>query len=361
MKTAWAMVFVGPGKPLEMREYPVPDPEPGALLVETSIATICGSDIHTATGRRGGDIPGILGHEITGRIIKLGSRSMTDIAGQPLQENDRVTWSIAAGCGECVFCKKWKLPQKCVKLFKYGHASCAEWPYFNGGFADVVYIRPGTAVLRVPDDLDDRLIVPINCALSTVMHGVEKMALHEGDTAVIQGAGMLGIYAAAVLRNHGCAKVFIIDQDIRRLKVAEKFGGTPLLLGEYGNAGIKDIVMQNTGGFGADAVLEVCGVPESIPAGVDMLRTGGHYVTAGVVFPDARFELDGYRIITGMITLAGIHNYRPDHLLKALDFVNETAHEYPFEELITAEFPLDDINEALTAAQDRKNIRVAIC
>jgi Zn-dependent alcohol dehydrogenase len=62
-----------------------------------------------------------------------------------------------------------------------------------------------------------------------------------------------------------------------------------------------------------------------------------------------------------MITLAGIHNYRPDHLLKALDFVNETAHEYPFEELITAEFPLDDINEALTAAQDRKNIRVAIC
>ncbi len=361
MKLARAMIFTGPGKPLECCEYPVPEPAPGALVVRITMATICGSDIHTATGRRSEDTPAILGHEITGRIIRMGTRITTDALGQPLHENDRITWSIAASCGKCVFCKDWHLPQKCLHLFKYGHASSLEWPHFNGGFAEIVYIRPGTTVLKVPDALSDEVVTPINCALATVMHGVEKMNLNGDDRVVVQGAGMLGIYAAAVLRDRGCRNVFVIDIDPVRLAMAEKFGASALSLNEYGPSGIVDIIKQNTDGFGADAVLEVCGNPRSIATGVSLLRTGGCCVTAGLVFPGAAFELDGQRMTKGMITLSGIHNYRPEHLIAALKFIERTRDQYPYEELISAKFPLDDINRALAAAQEKKNIRVAIC
>ena len=361
MNFARAMVFTEPGKALELRKYPIPAPAPDAMLVKIAMATICGSDIHTATGRRGGDIPGILGHEIAGRIIKTGKEIKTDALGKPLRINDRITWSIAASCGKCVFCKDWNLPQKCLNLFKYGHASSQEWPHFNGGFAEIVYIRPGTTVLKVPDTLSNEVVTPINCALATVMHGIEKMCLNGNDRVAVQGAGMLGIYAAAVLRSRGCREVFVIDVNPDRLAMAKKFGASTLSLSEYGTDEIVAIIKRKTDGFGVDAVLEVCGAPDSVQPGISMLRTGGRYVTAGLVFPGTDFKLDGERITKNMITISGIHNYRPTHLLKALKFVEETQTQYPYEELITARFPLDRINEGLTAAQERKNIRVAIC
>jgi putative phosphonate catabolism associated alcohol dehydrogenase len=361
MSSALAMLFLGSGKALEPYEYPVPDPEPGALVVKVSMATICGSDLHTVSGRRSGDIPGILGHEISGRIIKMGKELKADAVGRKLQENDRVTWSIAASCGKCVFCRDWKLPQKCLHLFKYGHAPSREWPHFNGGFAEIVYIRPGTTVLKIPDILSDEAVTPINCALATVMHGVEKMCLSGNEKVIVMGAGMLGIYAAAVLRSRGCREVFVIDVNPDRLTVAEKFGASTISLQEYGIEEITDIIKEKTNGFGADAVLEVCGAPESIPAALAMLRTGGRLVTAGMVFPGVKLELDARRLTTGMITLTGIHNYRPDHLVKALSFIEENNHLYPFEKLISARFSLADINNALQSAADRRNIRVAIC
>lgn len=360
MSSARAVVFVGPGKPLELREYPIPEPESGALLVKTGMATICGSDLHTVSGRRSGDVPGILGHEITGRILRMGKDVKTDAVGRELRENDRITWSIAASCGRCVYCKDWNLPQKCLHLFKYGHAPCDSWPHFNGGFAEVVYIRTGTAVLKLPDTLSDAVAAPINCALATVMHGIEKMELRGGERVVVMGAGMLGIYAVAVLRRRGCREVLITDPDPYRLAMAEKFGGTPLLTESSARDEMVSLVKSRTDGFGADAVLEVCGVPESIPLGMSMLRIGGRLVTAGMVFPGAVLQLDARLLTTGMITLSGIHNYRPCHLAEALRFVEENNGIYPFEELVGAVFPLEKINEAMTAAKDRKNIRVAV-
>ncbi|MDD5728528.1 MAG: zinc-binding dehydrogenase [Victivallales bacterium] len=360
MNSARAMLFLGPGKALEPYEYPVPDPEPGALLVKVTMTTICGSDMHTVSGRRPGGVPGILGHEISGRIIKLGKAVESDASGRKLRENDRVTWSIAASCGKCSYCTDWKLPQKCLHLFKYGHASSREWPHFNGGFAEIVYIRPGTTVLKVPDSISDAAVTPINCALATVMHGIEKMALRGGEQVVVMGAGMLGIYAAAVLRRRVCREVMVIDPDSRRLKTAEKFGGTPLIPENFSPDEIAAMVKNQTGGFGADAVLEVCGVPESIVAGMALLRNGGRLVTAGMVFPGAALRLDARLLTTKMISLSGIHNYRPDHLIEALRFVEENNDIYPFAELVGASFPLAAVNAALTAAANRRHIRVAV-
>lgn len=361
MKTALAMVFTGVGRPLEMREYPVPVPARDELVVKVGMSTICGSDLHTVGGRRACETPMILGHEITGRVLLAGADVTADALGQPLREGDRVTWSIAASCGQCVACRDWKLPQKCLHLFKYGHAASLGPPYFNGGFAEVVYLRRGTTVLKIPDELSDREVTPINCALATVMHGVEKMELTGGDRVLIQGAGMLGIYAAAVLSERGCASVLIADVDPVRLAVAARFGGAGILLDGATPEERKQQLREQIPAASLDAVLEVSGNPESVSLGLACLRPGGRYVTAGLVYPGAGLELDGRELVISMLTLRGIHNYRPEHLIQSLELIRTHAGNYPFAELITAEFPLRELNRAMEAARDRRNIRVAIC
>ena len=331
------------------------------MVVRVGLATICGSDVHTVTGRRKGDVPGILGHEITGEVLQRGQDVRTDSIGQVLVEGDRVTWSIAASCGRCVFCRRYDLPQKCETLFKYGHAPCDAWPHFNGGFAEIVYVRPGTTVLRVPEGVSDEEVAPINCALATVMHAVEELSVTAGDRVVVLGAGTLGLYAAAVLSDRGCGEIVVVDVDENRLARAGQFGATRCLSRRtLGEEEVRKQVLAVTEGRGADAVLEVCGVAESVPAGLKLLRIGGRLVTVGLVFPHATITLDGMQIVTRMLRIKGIHNYHGRHLIEAMRFVTEARGRYPFRELVTARFPLSEINTAFTAAQDRSNIRVAV-
>src|SRR5262245_2931038 len=118
---ARVVLFHGPGQPLEMVTHPVPEPAGGEVLVRISCCTLCGSDLHTHAGRRSGPVPAVLGHEITGRIEAFGPDApRTDITGAALAVGDRITWSLVVSCGDCFFCRG-DLPQKCERLFKYGH------------------------------------------------------------------------------------------------------------------------------------------------------------------------------------------------------------------------------------------------
>ena len=146
-------------------------PNTDEVLVQVSLATaICGSDLHTFTGRRTAPVPCVLGHEAVGRIAA--PTQVCDAYGEPLHEGDRVTWSIMAACGACEYCNERNLPQKCERLFKYGHAQSVAPHFLNGGFAEGVCLRPGTAIYRIPDAVSDIEAAPLNCALSTVLGGL---------------------------------------------------------------------------------------------------------------------------------------------------------------------------------------------
>jgi threonine dehydrogenase-like Zn-dependent dehydrogenase len=111
---------------------------------------------------------------------------------------------------------------------------------------------------------------------------------------------------------------------------------------------------------GADAVIEVCGVPEALPLGLEMIRVGGTYVIAGLVSPGANVTLDANRFVKKMITLKGIHNYHPRHLIEALDFVLSHKSEYPFAELVDGQYALDDVTQAMSDASSQRVLRAAI-
>jgi threonine dehydrogenase-like Zn-dependent dehydrogenase len=111
---------------------------------------------------------------------------------------------------------------------------------------------------------------------------------------------------------------------------------------------------------GADAIIEVCGVPEVIPQGLQMLRVGGRYVLGGLVNPGADVTIDANVLVKRWITLRGIHNYHPRHLIQALDFVMANRALFPFKSIVDSKFALKDLDVAFKKASERTVLRAAI-
>ena len=359
--TARAAVYPSPNKPFEIREFPLRAVADGELLVRVSMSSICRSDIHSWQGKRPNPCPGLLGHEIIGCIEQQGSRVCHDLRGTPLAVGDRITWTEFFHSGADYYDAIHNLPQKAVGLRKYGHESAEMEPHFLGGFAEYCYVMPGTGVLKLSDQLTDEEAVPLNCAAATMASVCEASQIGLGDTVVVQGLGLLGIYGVAMARARGAARVIGIDTVSARLETARRFGATSNLnAAELNEQDLIETVRQQTGPDGADVVLEVCGNANVIPVGIQMLRKGGRYTTAGLVSPGANVTFDANILVQRMVTLRGIHNYHPRHLLQAHDFVLSERARLPFGNLIEARFPLDQINEAFQQAADRIVLRACV-
>lgn len=352
-------LFHGAGQPFELCEQQITTPNADEILVRVSLATICGSDLHTFTGRRAAPVPCVLGHEAVGRIVA--PTEARDAYGDPLCEGDRVTWSIMAACGTCEYCNRRNLPQKCEKLFKYGHAR-SESPYLlNGGFAEEICLRSGTAIYRIPDAVSDIEAAPLNCALATVLSGLAPLDLTGKSSAVVQGAGMLGIYAACCLRERGFEIVACVDRVAERLRIAKTFGATHTFnLSEDSAVEVGTALHGLTGGHGVDLAVEVSGSEAALVNSLDWLGNGGSCLTLGYVFPHANVTVDAHKIVTKCLAVRGNHNYHPSALGDALRFVEETRERYPFEDLVGAVYPLEEINAAFARAMQGDLIRVGI-
>ena len=111
---------------------------------------------------------------------------------------------------------------------------------------------------------------------------------------------------------------------------------------------------------GADAVLAVCGVPEVIPLGIEMIRVGGTYVLGGVVNPKAMVTIDANQVLRKLLTLRGVHNYHPRNLIEALDFVVANRRRFPLHDMVDGKYPLDRVGEAMADAAAGRVLRAAI-
>ena len=227
-QTALAAVMRVPGQDLELQRFPLPAVASDCILVKVTCCTICGSDVHTWSGRRESPVPIILGHEIVGTVAAKGDAVTHDSADRPLAVGDRITWTIMDNCGKCYYCRQKGLMMKCRNLKKYGHDSCEAPPHFVGGFAEYCYLTPGTCVIKLPDTVSDEQAAPANCALATVVAGWEAAAIRPLENVLIQGAGALGIYAAALASHYGCRRVVVTDKIDHRLEFIRDFGATAM-------------------------------------------------------------------------------------------------------------------------------------
>jgi len=365
MPDAQVQIFHGAERGLQTATHALPPTlAPGELLVELSLATICGSDLHTISGQRIEPTPAILGHEGVGTVTAMGPEAGR---GDAVRLRDRVTWTIADSCGRCPACAHHDLPQKCDHLFKYGHARLDDGSGLNGCYASHIVLRPGTGVVPVPAELSDAVVAPANCALATVVNALEGV---EGcDSVLVQGAGMLGLYACALLRERGVTHVYCADVDRARLAWVPRFGGTPVETPPDGAHTATEPVAGALTGYaalaaahpgGVDVVLEVCGARQVVGPGLEALRTGGQYLFVGLVHPDSALSLTAEQVIRRCWTLRGFHNYAPRHLEQAIAFLAATATTYPYEDLVSAPYALADLEAAVAEAGTRRHLRVSV-
>lgn len=354
-----AAVFSGADKPLHVRSFPLPLLREGETLVRVTCCTICGSDVHTFQGRRVTPTPTILGHEILGEVAALPEQgAVQDIAGRPLNVGDRVTWSIAASCGQCFFCAR-GLPQKCEDLFKYGHEKIGEKHPLSGGLAEYCHLAPGTAIVRVPAEVPDAVACPANCATATVAAALRVGGYCEDEVVLIQGAGMLGLTACAMASAGGAREVIACDVDAKRLERASRFGATQCVRVADETA-LKPVVDKATEGRGVDLAVELSGANSAVEAALGSLRIGGRLVLVGTVFPGPDVAVSPETVVRRLLNIHGLHNYTPQDLAAAVSFLTEHHIDFPFADLAGAVFALEEVETAFQHASESGALRVMV-
>ena len=359
-KAMHAVVFDASNKSFSMQQLAVPDLHPGEVLVKVTCCTICGSDMHTFEGRRSGPSPCVLGHEIIGQVDSWhGNTPPVDFSGKPIKLGQRITWSLAVGCGECFYCAR-DLPQKCLSLFKYGHALHTR-EGISGGLSEYCILKKGTPIFALDDGLPDNVACPANCATATVMAAIrvaEEVQSITDASIIITGMGMLGLTACAVLHQMGAKLIVAVDPVSHRLELARKFGASKVF--DSITKSLAADLDQSFDFHGFDVALEFSGATNAVTSCIDSLRSGGVAVLAGSVFPTDPVPLLPEDIVRRVLTIRGIHNYVPSDLECALEFLTRHHREYPFESLVSRTFPLQSTEAAFRFTSASSPVRVGV-
>src|SRR5580698_872585 len=234
-------------KQLELATLPVPVPEPSDVLVQVAACGICGSDVHGYDGTSGRRIPPlVMGHEAAGTIAAVGSQVRGFAVG------DRVTFDSTVYCGACAFCRKGEI-NLCDDRQVVG-VSCGDYSR-AGAFAEYVTV-PARIVYKLPENLGFAEAAMLE-AVSVALHAVGVSKLEGGETALVIGAGMIGLLTLQTARAAGCSRVFVADIDATRLKLAADLGADETV--EATGAGMVKEIVGFTAGLGVDVVFEAVG------------------------------------------------------------------------------------------------------
>ena len=346
-----------PGK-LEYRQYDLPTPGKGALMMKILRSNVCGSELHIWKGSMQQTT---LGHEVVGTVAELGEGVTTDCAGRPLEVGDRITCTYFQACGKCFHCSHGEL-LKCENAYQYlWWKTPDQYPHFVGTFATHYYVHPQQYFYKVPDNIPDAVAAGMNCAVTQVLYALETVGLQLNDTIVIQGAGGLGLYGTAMANAMG-AKVIIIDGVETRLEQAKKLGADHLInMHEYDTTEKRTArIKELTGGYGADIAMEVTGVPAAFSEGLNFIRPCGKYLSLGNVTLGTTVPIDPAFLTKSQIVIYPINRYQPWYLDKALKFISATIDKYPYEELMDGDFGFEQLAEALDKSVAREVTRASI-
>lgn len=359
-RTCKAALLVEYGKPLEIREVPIPQIEPRAILVKVEMAGICGTDIHQHHGTLTikSPLPNIQGHETIGTIVALGEGRTMDVAEAPLKIGDRIMWAHT-DCGECYFCEVARTQVHCSRRKGYGFDSPVA---LRGGFAEYEYITPLTKVVTVPDELSEEEAVGVGCAFRSVVAGYERLGgVKLQESVVVQGSGPIGLYSTVMAREGGAGKIIVIGAPAGRLELAKKWGADDIINIEEVRDPVerKKMVTALTNGRGPDLVIEGSGVPAAFNEGLDMIAKGGRYLVLGQSSAKTIEMAPG--IITGKgLTVIGSISAAIQHFYKALQFIKNKRNKYPFADIVSKKYQLEEINEAFDNMAAGKDIKPVI-
>jgi L-iditol 2-dehydrogenase len=341
--------------PVEIWNVPVPALEDGGVLVKVDAATLCGTDAHRWQQHLKVELPFVPGHETCGTIVDMRG-SVVDIYDKPLAVGDRIITSYT-NCGHCFWCQVSRQTQLCPNIRFFG-ASHPE--RLAGGCAEYQYFPPHASLIRVPDEISSPLAASSACALRTVVHAfehIERIDPHE--TVVVQGAGPLGLYAAALARTRGAKRILLIGAPAARLAVATDFGADDVLnMDLVPDAGERaEWVRARTANRGADIVVN-CASTHALVEAFDLVRRGGRIINVGVG-GDATLKLV-HPLVFKAVNVAFVVMAEARHFLQAVDFLARYRERFPFEKMLSGRYPLERTTDALAGMASFAEIKPVI-
>jgi len=345
MKTySRAMVLTAP-QTLALQRFKLPEIGEDDGLLALECVGVCGSDPGIFDGRptRGPrPYPIILGHEIVGRIYKMGKDAQRRCG---VREGDRVVLEYAFGCGQCDACLSGSYTL-CEKNYTYGSMiSCRQTPHLYGGYSDFVYIHPRAMVHRIGDDITPEVGVLICAVIGNGIRWLRHCGqVSIGDTVVIVGPGLQGIAGAAAAREAGAGCVIVagLSRDRTRLDMVRRFGADHTI--DIEDTDCVEAVAKMTAGKMADVVMDVSGSHAGAELALSLAGKRSTVVLPGI-YKDSRVPINLNRAVVNEIKLLGVFSHDFRAVRAAIELVRQKR--YPFEDLISHRFKLEDAEQAL--------------
>ena len=328
-----AVAVTAYGEKLKVIEVRVPQPDSNEVLVQVHASGLCSTDTHLLTGRQPlGDLPRILGHELAGDIVELGS----SVKGW--QVGDRVTASVDVVCGSCQHCRTGQT-QRCANMERIGFER-------DGGHSEYVTV-PISNLVRFSKRVSYEQAAILPDAVACTYHclvGQGKLAF--GQTVVILGVGGLGIHGVQIAVHAG-AKVIATSRRPDRLDVAEKFGAIPV---NPNQQSLVELVHEVTSGQGADLVMDNIGNSASIDQGFNIMRPGGKFLV--VAYLDEYFKVASMPLFSKEFELIGCRGSTLQDLVDVVRLV-ENGVIHP---VIGEYFELQEIDQAVHCLENSQMI-----
>lgn len=332
-------VMNGIGK-MGFEERPVPQPKDNEVLVKLEYVGICGSDIHYyETGRIGNYIvepPFVLGHEPGGVVVEVGK----DV--RHLKVGDRVALEPGKTCGHCRFCREGKY-NLCPDVIFFAT------PPVDGVFQEYV-AHEADLCFKLPENvstLEGALIEP----LAVGFHAANQGGAHAGQTAVVFGAGCIGLVSMMALKAEGVSKVYVVDIMQKRLDKAMELGATGVINSK--EESLTERINELTGGEGVDLVIETAGTEITTRSAIEIARKGSTIVLVGYS-KSGEMNLPMSLFIDKELTFKSVFRYRHIYPM-AIDAV--AAGKVNLKGIATDIFDLDDIQNAMDrSVRDKADI-----
>lgn len=359
----WLMVIDRPARsravvlrafcePLAIEEFELPaTKEAGAMIVASRYGGVCGTDLHLQRGHLKVATPLVLGHEGLGTVHELGPGGASDVNGAPLRPGDPVMWASSISCGHCIPCLMHGDATLCENRQTYGVTRpTAAAPALSGSWAEHIYLRPGTQIVKLPEGTDPVAAMSLACAGPTMVRAfLHRRPVQPGEVVVVQGSGPVGLAAAALAQVSGAGKVILVGGPARRLALAAELG----IADNHVNvveadepAAVLAHVVDLTGGRGADLVVECTGVPSAIDQGLRLARRGGSYLVVGQYTDSGDASVNPHQIVYRRLDVVGSWAFTGAHLARYVALLPELVRRFDVGRLVTT-YPLADHATAL--------------
>ena len=322
------------GRPLVDAEIPVPEIEPGEVLIRVAAAGICHSDEHYRAGiSKIDNLPVTLGHEVAGTVEKVGA-DVSNVA-----RGDRVCVHYLVHCGQCEYCRH-GLDQFCVSVQMIGK-------HRNGGYAELIVV-PARNAFALPHEISFEIGAIMMCSSATSLHALTKTRLKPGESVAIFGFGGLGYSALQLARALGGGEIYVVEINRAKPALARKMGAIPI------DPTACDPVAQireATSGKGVDVSLELIGSAKTMRQAVLCLAPLGRAALVGLT-KESMSILPYTELINKEAEIIGVSDHLASELPTLVELARTGKLRFSSETLRVVDLDAAEINGALDALQD---------